>query len=110
MGWTELVQFDFQQPNFRPERKFPGSIWEREVDRKKQEMLDKKNEHNTSHKVGRLEEGSNMVISQQASSNIVKIMDKSYLEKSFHAGQLSEVIQDTVNLFSLNTEQERAFS
>ena len=108
MGWTEPVQFDFQQPNFQPERNFPGRIWEREVDRKKQEILDKKNEHNTSHRVGKLE-GSNTMTYQQTSSNIVKVVDKSYLEKSFHVDQLSEVVQDTANLFSLNTEQERAF-
>ena len=101
MGWTEPVQFDFQRPNFRPERFFPGSIWEREVDKKKQEILDKKNEHNISHKVDRLE-GSNTATFQQASSiaNIVKIVDKSFLEKSFHVDQLSEVIQHTVNFFS----------
>ena len=64
----------------------------------------------TSHKleVGRVE-GSNTVTLQQASSNIVKIVDKSYLEKSFHIDQLSEVIQDSVSLYSLNTAQERAF-
>jgi hypothetical protein len=106
MGWTEPVQFDFEQPNFRPERFFPGSIWEREVDKKKQEILNKKNEHNLSHKVGGLE-GSNTY--QQASSNIVKVVDKSYLEKSFHIDHLSEAIKDNVKSFSLNTEQERAF-
>jgi hypothetical protein len=42
MGWTEPVRFDFQQPNFQPDRNFLGSIWEREVDRKKQEILDRK--------------------------------------------------------------------
>jgi primosomal protein N' len=112
MGWMEKVQSDFQQPNFQPERFFPGSVWEREVEKKKQEILDKKNEHNISHKVGTTSsklEGSNMVTFQHASSNVVKVVDKSYLEKSFHIDQLSEVIQDTVNLFSLNTEQERAF-
>ena len=31
------------------------------------------------------------------------------LEKSFYIDQLSEVVQDNVNLFSLNAEQERAF-
>ena len=108
MGWTEPVQFDFQQPNFQPERFFPGSMWEREVDRKKQELLDKKNEHNISHKVGSLE-GSNAMTFQQASPNVVKVVDKSYLEKSFYIDQLSEVVQDNVNLFSLNAEQERAF-
>jgi hypothetical protein len=108
MGWTEPVQVDFKQPNFRPEKVFSGSIWEREVDKKKQEISNKKNEHNVSHKVGRLE-GSNTVTFQQASSNIVKVVDKSYLEKRFHVDHLSEVITDNVNSFSLNTEQERAF-
>ena len=109
MGWTEPVQFDFEQPNFRPERVFLGSIWEREVDRKKQEILDKKNQHNISHKVGRLEGSNTTATNHQTSSNIVKIVDKSYLEKSFHVDHLSEVIQDNVKIFSLNTEQERAF-
>jgi hypothetical protein len=110
MGWTEPVQFDFQQPNFQPERNLPGSVWEREVDRKKQEILYKKNEHNLSHKVSRLaSDGLSTELFQQASSNIVKVVDKSYLEKSFHVDRFSEVIQDTVKSFSLNTEQERAF-
>ena len=110
-GWTEPVRSDFQKPNFRPERFFPGSVWEHEVDRKKQEILDKKNEHNKiSHasKVTTLD-GSNTEMFQQTSSNIVKVVDKSYLEKSFHLDQLSEVIQDTVESYSLNAEQERAF-
>ena len=107
-GWTEPVQFEFEQPNFRPEKFFPGSIWEREVDRKKQEMLDKKNEHNMSHKASGLEGSSNTVKFQQA-SNVVRVVDKSYLEKSFYVDHLSEVIQDNVNTFSLNMEQERAF-
>ena len=46
---------------------------------------------------------------QQASSNIVKVVDKSYLEKSFHIDHILEVIQDNVNSFSLNKEQEQAF-
>jgi hypothetical protein len=108
-GWTEPVQFDFEQPNFQPEKFFPGSMWEREVDRKKQEILGKKNEHNMSHKVSGLEGSSNVVTFQQASSNVVKVVDKSYLEKSFSIDHLSEVIQENVNTFSLNTEQERAF-
>ena len=108
MGWTEPVPFDFEQPNFQPEKFFPGSIWEREVDRKKQELLNKKNEHNNTHKVSRVGE-SNTVMFQQASSNVVKVVDKSYLEKSFHVDCLSEVIQENVSIFSLNTEQERAF-
>ena len=36
-------------------------------------------------------------------------MDKSYLEKSFCSDDASQLIDDTANTFSLNTEQERAF-
>ena len=114
VGWTEPVRFEFQKPNFQPERVLPGSIWEREVDRKKQEILDKKNEHNKISHAGKVAslDGSNTETFQQTSSNgmIVRVVDKSYLEKSFHLGQLSEVIQDTVESFSLNAEQEQAFT
>ena len=79
VGWTEPVCFDFQKPNFQPERVFPGSIWEREVDRKKQEILDKKNEHNKISHAGKVAsvDGSNMETFQQTSSNMnVKVVDK----------------------------------
>lgn len=41
--------------------------------------------------------------------NIVKIVDKSYLEKSFVAGEHANHINATVVKFELNKEQERAF-
>ena len=113
MGWTEPVHFDFQRPNFQPERLVPGSKWEHVINRKKQEILDKKNEHNSSHKLARLDR-TNMNVNalQQVLPNIVKVVNKSYLEKSFRVDQHSGAIQDTVQFFSLNTEcseQERAF-
>jgi hypothetical protein len=40
---------------------------------------------------------------------VVKIVDKSYLEKSFVAGEHKVQIDETVTKFELNKEQERAF-
>ena len=41
----------------------------------------------------------------------VKIVDRSYLEKSFYTDDAAsaQLIDGTVKMFSLNTEQERAF-
>ena len=41
--------------------------------------------------------------------NIVKVVDKSYFEKKFHIEGLSDAIDDIVERFSLNSDQERAF-
>ena len=41
--------------------------------------------------------------------NVVKIVDKSYLEKSFVASEYKVQIDETITKFELNKEQERAF-
>jgi hypothetical protein len=41
--------------------------------------------------------------------NVVKIVDKSYLEKKFHSHEFQFQIEESVDKNSLNEEQERAF-
>ena len=42
-------------------------------------------------------------------SDIVKVVDKLYLQKSYHVGQGHAFIEESIKNFSLNREQERAF-
>jgi chromosomal replication initiation ATPase DnaA len=41
--------------------------------------------------------------------NIVKVVDKTYLDKNFHKSEASELVDNTVKAYSLNEEQVRAF-
>ena len=40
---------------------------------------------------------------------MVKVVDKSYLDKNFQAGKATDLIDNTVKDYSLNSEQEHAF-
>jgi hypothetical protein len=52
---------------------------------------------------------SELQTSSNFKENVIKIVDKSYLEKSFVAGKHADQIDETVLKFGLNKEQERAF-
>ena len=41
--------------------------------------------------------------------NIVKVVDKSYLQKAYHAGESHAFIEQSIKKYTLNREQERAF-
>ena len=71
----------------------------------KQQIPDKRNENNKFI----AEVDSKLQTSSDLRGNIVKIVDKSFLEKSFVAGEHAIKIDDTVLKFRLNKEQERAF-
>ena len=44
-----------------------------------------------------------------SSLTVIKVVDKSYFEKKFCVKRLSDTINDTVERFFLNSDQERAF-
>ena len=72
----------------------------------KQRILDEKNAHCCKNQELEFETPSHDV---QHAPNIVKVVDKSYLEKKFRKEGASELVDSTVHDFLLNKEQEHAF-
>ena len=73
--------------------------WKTETTKYRQLLLDKRQETNnsiSSHK-------------STEASNVVKVVDKSYLQKTYHAGESHTFIEQAINKYTLNKEQERAF-
>ena len=111
-GWNEPVTVDsWDPPRFQPERALDSSGWEVEIEKQKQVMQEKKNAHNKGNRtVDPTRENAEQLVFEHA-CDAVKIVDRSYLEKSFYADDAAsaQLIDGTVKMFSLNTEQERAF-
>ena len=106
MGWTDPIPLVGPPPvSFTPDKIISGVQWEQKIETLKQQVRNKKNEHNSisdpvdDHKSS----GNSRVV------NIVKVVDKSYLEHDFCVDGKSDLIDFTVKDFSLNKEQERAF-
>ena len=106
-GWINAKTSSASQTSnaFKPDRFLSSHEWEAEVKKMKQKILDKRNENNKVTS----EVDSKLNTSCDFKENIVKIIDKSYLEKSFVTGEHANRIDETVLKFSLNKEQERAF-
>ena len=109
MGWVDPVPSVGESPqSYAPKKKIPGLAWQQEIERLKQKVQDKKNQYylpanpvndtQTSHTFHKLH-----------TVDVVKIVDKSYLERDFHIVGASDLIEFTAKDFSLNKEQERAF-
>ena len=110
MGWTDpILGSADKRPVFRPNKNCSGRDWEQEVDREKQRILERKNEHNTPQNIVSLNEQVPLQESMVRKANVVKVVDKSYFEKKFRVDGLSNAIDDIVERFSLNSAQERAF-
>ncbi len=108
MGWTE-PKTSVQQPptSFTPDKIIPGVAWEQEIDAVKQRILNKKNEHYiTPDSVGKLDHSGS---DTPRVANVVKVIDKSYLDRDFRVEGVSHFVDSTVKKFFLNKEQERAF-
>ena len=106
-GWINAKTSSASQISntFKPNRVLSSHEWEADVKKMKQKILDKRNENNKFI----YEVDSKLQTSSNFKENIVKIVDKSYLEKSFVAGKYANQIDETVLKFGLNKEQERAF-
>ena len=106
-GWINAKPSSASQNSdtFKPDRVLSSHEWEADVKKMKQKILDKRNENNKFIS----EVDSKVQTYSNSQENIVKIVDKSYLEKSFVAGEHANQIGDMVLKFSLNKEQERAF-
>jgi len=108
LEWTE-PKTSVQQPptSFTSDKIIPGVAWEQEIDAVKQRILDKKNEHYiTPDSVGKLDHSGS---DTPRVANVVKVIDKSYLDHDFRVEGVSHVVDSTVKKFFLNKEQERAF-
>ena len=104
-GWTDERPIETNvYPTFTPGRVLAGSEWKAEVVKKRREIQDTRNVSNQPKKA----EGPNQQISR-SQENIVKVVDKSYLEKKFHSKEFQFQIEESVEKYSLNEEQERAF-
>ena len=110
-GWTDpiLGNDDRQRPTFKPNKIFSGKEWEQEVDREKQRILERKNQHNAPRNIAPPNEQVPLQEGMMRMPNVVKVVDKSYFEKGFHVEGISDAIDDIVERFSLNPDQERAF-
>ena len=109
MGWVDPVSPAGPPPqSFTPEKKIPGLLWQQEIERLKQNIRDKKNEYNLPADPTKYVQLSGTFHKPHA-VDVVKIVDKSYLERDFHVDGASDLIDSTTKDFSLNQEQERAF-
>ena len=104
-GWTHETAVEKKQnPPFVPGRMLSGSEWKAEVVKKCQEIQDECNANNQPKKTDQPDHPF-----VQGQENIVKVVDKSYLEKRFHNSEFQFQIEESIVKFSLNEEQERAF-
>jgi hypothetical protein len=107
-GWTierpgSHSDIDLHPPN--PLRELTGSDWSAEVQRKRRELIELRSQQIPTDKDGNCLVG----VARHVLTNEVKVVDKSYLERRFHAGDHQDHIDTTVADFCLNAEQERAF-
>ena len=106
-GWNkEKLKSGYIVHHFKPDQILSGPDWNAEVSKKCQEILDQRNIYNNAKNKGinkQLHPNSNHSI------NLVKIIDKSYLQKDFNGGTHQKVITDSIEKFNLNSEQKRAF-
>ena len=108
IGWTDLgLPVGLPPTLFSPEKNIPGVAWEKEVEMLKQKVQDKKSEHYTSRGASDSCQVPK-ILHKLNVANVVKVVDKSYLERDFCIEGESDLIDSTVKEFSLNGEQDRA--
>ncbi|KAF8812808.1 hypothetical protein BYT27DRAFT_7045790, partial [Phlegmacium glaucopus] len=110
IGWTNAKKNCAltDAASFKPGVILSGTKWEEQVQKMKQNVYDKRNANNKAIK-GKQNESNIIHESELKTSNIVKIVDQSYLTKCFNTGENKQQIEEVVSKFGLNTEQERAF-
>jgi len=104
-GW--LDQCPGGPPSFNFERiepeKLPPSQWDATVQEQRQHVLSERNKA--------LPAQSGKRAGKDPNQNDVQIVDRSYLQKDFKAqlDNAQKLIEDVIQIFSLNSEQERSF-
>ena len=105
-GWTHEKPVEKNaNPQFTPCRVLSGSEWRAEVMKKRQDIQDNRD---ANYQISKKLNKPNQHLSQ-GQENVVKVVDKSYLEKKFHSHEFQFQIKESVKKYSLNEEQERAF-
>jgi len=101
VGWTRENKENKSNvtESIKPTSIRSSADWKSETTKYRQLMLDKRKETNDLKSPTKCAEAC----------NIVKVVDKSYLLKSYHAGKCHSFIEDSIKKFNLNREQERAF-
>ena len=112
MGWTDPLNSESDRtiPGsilFKPDVFKPGNAWEQEIATMKQAISDERIANRSSDDNENNQEQSFEKVNVH--SNVVKVVDKSYLDKNFHKSEASELVDSTVKAYSLNEEQVRAF-
>ena len=108
-GWTDPLDTDHVIPAttlFKPDVFKPGVVWEKEIATMKQVISDERIVNRSNdNKENKQEQSFNKAHVQ----NVVKVVDKTYLDKNFHKSEASELVDSTAKAYSLNEEQVRAF-
>jgi hypothetical protein len=89
---------DIMQVN--PTSYLPAATWKAMLKEKKQSILENK---------GKPTSISKQAVLEPFTSNVVKVIDKAYLEKRFHTTEHNSSMDAICEKYSLNDEQERAF-
>jgi hypothetical protein len=113
MGWTDPLNADSDHvvPGpilFKPDVFKPGLVWEQEIMTMKQAISDERIV-NRSNRDNNKENKQEQSFGKVHVQNVVKVVDKTYLDKNFHKSEASELVDSTAKAYSLNEEQVRAF-
>ena len=101
VGWTRENRQNKANitESIKPLKMRTSAEWKTETTNYRQLLLDKRKETNNS----------NSSAEHTEACNTVKVVDKSYLQKAYHAGQGHAFIEQSISKYTLNKEQERAF-
>jgi len=101
VGWTSENRENKSNitESIKPLKMRSSAEWKTETAKYRQFLLDKRKETNDPNSSAKHTEAC----------NIVKVVDKSYLHKAYHAGQGQAFIEQSIKRYTLNKEQERAF-
>src|SRR6266545_3929238 len=101
VGWTRENKKNKTSitESITPLKMRSSADWKTETTKYRQLLLDKRKE--TDHLISSDK--------RTEACNVVKVVDKSYLQKAYHAGEGHIFIEQAIEKYSLNKEQERAF-
>ena len=105
LGWTTAKETAQIHGLIKPDKVLNASQWEAEVEKVKQDEITRKQENNRVSVAASGPAPNN----ETAECNVIKVVDKSYLCRSFRLDPHSELVVDTIETYFLNAEQERAF-
>jgi hypothetical protein len=100
-GWSEenKVNKAVITKSIKPQKLRSSAEWKTETIKYRQLVLDKRKETIDPISSAKC----------KGTSNVVKVVDKSYLQKAYHAHEGQGFIEQSIKRYTLNREQERAF-